>query len=73
MADAFGKLRNKLELKIGCGHSQVPVLQSIKVDPSFPSSLVKMQSHGKGGFGSALLRHGRVCEYPHLILSSNIF
>jgi len=42
-------LRNMVELKIKCGYSQVPVLQSVRVEPSSPTpSPAKIPSHGEG-------------------------
>jgi len=64
-----------LELKIRCGYSQAPVLQSVKVDLSTPPSPWDGLFAGEGGEEGSTLTFCSTgaCEYPHLILSSSIF
>jgi len=64
-----------LELKIRCGYSQAPELQSVKVDPSTSPSPWDGFFPGEGGKeGSTLtLCSMGACEYPLLISSSSIF
>jgi len=46
--------RIMLGLEIKCEYSQAPVLRSFKVDPSSPTSPVKIPSHGEGSGSSNL-------------------